>query len=84
MTTKSLTDMGWGEEGALWYYTVLPEPYLSSELHRLSYPVSYDDSDIVTFQPCPNPEYANQDRYVLRDLPLPGGIWKLRAIFDGQ
>jgi len=76
--------MGWGEEGALWYYTVLPEPYISSELHRLSYAASYDDSDIVSFQPCPNPEFANQDRYVLRNLPLPGGTWKLRAIFDGH
>jgi pyruvate dehydrogenase phosphatase len=77
--------MGWDdEEDALWYYTLLPEPYLSSELHRLSYAASYDDSDIVSFQPCPNPEYANQDRYILRNLPLAGGTWKLRAIFDGQ
>ena len=76
--------MDWGNEGALWYYTVLPEPHLSSELHRLSSAASYDDTDVVSFQPCPNPDVANQDRYVIRNLPLPDGIWKLRAIFDGQ
>ena len=83
-TIRRLTDMDWGDEGALWYYTVLPEPHLTSELHRLSRAASYDDTDIVSFQPCPNPEFANQDRYVIRNLPLPGGTWRLRAVFDGQ
>lgn len=83
MTSVRLTDMGWGEKDALWYYTLLPEPLLSSELQRLSFAASFDDTDAVTFQPCPSPEFASQDRYVVRNLALPGGTWRLRAIFDG-
>lgn len=83
MAIRKVTDMGWGEEDALWFYTALPEPFLSNELARLSFAASYDDTDVVSFQPCPNPEFANQDRYVIRNLALPGGFWRLRAIFDG-
>src|SRR6266511_2591023 len=83
MAIRKVTDMGWGEEDALWFYTVLPEPFLSNELARLSFAASYDDTDVVSFQPCANPEFANQDRYVIRNLALPGGFWRLRAIFDG-
>lgn len=76
--------MGWPGIDALWIYTVLPEPRLSSELSRLSFAKSIGDTDAVTFQPCPNPELSNQDRFVIEDWSLPDGIWSFRAIFDGR
>jgi hypothetical protein len=81
---RKTTDMGWPEEGAEWWYTVLPEPVLSSELARLSFANSYGDTDAVTFQPCPNPEQSSQDRFVIKDWPLANGTWSFRAVFDGQ
>lgn len=76
--------MGWPEEEALWWYTPLPEPLLSSELSRLADARTHGDTDSVTFQPCPNPEEASQDRFVIADWSLTGGNWAFRAVFDGQ
>ena len=81
---KKVTDMGWPEADALWVYTSLPEPQLSSELERLSFAKKIGDTDVVTFQPCPNLEYASQDRYVVEDWPLENGTWSFRAVFDGM
>ncbi|KAF8161005.1 phosphatase 2C-like domain-containing protein [Crassisporium funariophilum] len=83
ISTKT-TDMGWPQIDALWKYTVLPEPVLTTELARLSLAKSVGDTDVVTFQPCPNPEHFNQDRFVISDWELPNGTWAFRAIFDGH
>ncbi|KAH9485310.1 Protein phosphatase 2C-like protein C10F6.17c [Psilocybe cubensis] len=81
---KKTTDMGWSQTDALWVYTSLPEPLLSSELERLSFAHTKCDTDVVGFQPCPNPEETSQDRFVINDWPLPNGTWIFRAIFDGH
>ncbi|TFK44607.1 protein serine threonine phosphatase 2C [Crucibulum laeve] len=82
--TSKLTDMGWHEEDALWKYTHLSEPLLSSELARLSYATIIGDTHCVTFQPCPEPDLSNQDRFVVQDWPLSDGTWSFRAVFDGH
>lgn len=82
--TKKTTDMGWPEADALWVYTVLPEPNLSFELERLSLAKSVHDTDVVTFQPCPNDDERNQDRFVIQNWTLPNGTWSFRALFDGH
>lgn len=83
-STTKYTDMGWQEEGdALWKYTSLTEPLLTNELARLSFAKSTADTDSVSLQPCPNPESANQDRYVVQDWHLDDGLWSFRAVFDG-
>ena len=76
--------MGWPNVDALWVYTVLPEPHLSSDLARLSFANSIGDTDVVTFQPCPNPQFSNQDRFVIEDWSLPNGTWYFRGVFDGR
>ncbi|KAF9562787.1 protein serine/threonine phosphatase 2C [Agrocybe pediades] len=76
--------MGWTTADALWYYTPLSEPTLSSELERLSFAQTIKDTDVVSFQPCPDPEQYSQDRYIIQDWALPNGIWTFRAIFDGH
>jgi len=81
---KKTTDMDWPEADALWLYTVLPEPQLSLELERLSLAKSVDDTDIVTFQPCPNYDERSQDRFVIQNWVLPNGTWSFRAVFDGE
>ncbi|KAF8813609.1 protein serine/threonine phosphatase 2C [Phlegmacium glaucopus] len=81
---RKITDMGWPDINALWMYTVLPDPRLSSELSRLSFANTIGDTDVVTFQPCPNPEFSNQDRFVIKDWSLPNGTWSFRAVFDGH
>ncbi|KDR75423.1 hypothetical protein GALMADRAFT_556142 [Galerina marginata CBS 339.88] len=81
---RKTTDMGWPQTDALWIYTLLPEPTLSDELQRLSFANSIGNTDVVSFQPCPNPEHANQDRFVIKDWPLANGTWTFRAIFDGH
>jgi len=81
---KKTTDMGWPEADALWLYTVLPEPQLSLELERLSLAKNLDDTDVVTFQPCPNYDERSQDRFVIQSWELPNGTWSFHAIFDGQ
>ena len=78
------TDMGWPDLDALWMYSVLPEPFLSSELSRLSCANSIGDTDVVTFQPCPNPKFSNEDRFVVKDWLLHNGTWYFRAVFDGR
>ncbi|PPQ89566.1 hypothetical protein CVT25_012238 [Psilocybe cyanescens] len=83
-SVKKTTDMGWPQADALWIYTSLSEPLLSSELERLSFANTVGDTDVVTFQPCPNPEEANQDRFVIKDWQLPNGTWIFRAVFDGH
>lgn len=75
--------MDWPEQDALWAYESLSEPLLSSELSRLSFAQSCGDTDCVSFQPCPDPEAKNQDRYSVLDWELSNGTWKFRAVFDG-
>lgn len=65
-------------------YTSLPEPLLSQELARQARPKSFSDTDCVSFQPCPLPSAANQDRYIVEDWPLHTGTWAFRAVFDGK
>jgi len=65
-------------------YTSLPEPLLSQELARQARPESFSDTDCVSFQPCPLPSAANQDRYVVEDWPMHTGTWAFRAVFDGH
>ncbi|KAF8629153.1 hypothetical protein AX17_005738 [Amanita inopinata Kibby_2008] len=79
-----LTNMGWPGTDALWRYTSLSEPQLSEELARLSFSRSVNNTDCVSFQPCPDPTVANQDRYVVEDWTLSSGTWKFRAVFDGH
>ncbi|KAF9047274.1 protein serine/threonine phosphatase 2C [Panaeolus papilionaceus] len=76
--------MGWTQTAGLWDFTLLSEPQLSSELARLSGAKSVGDSDIVCFQPCPNPEESSQDRYMINDWALSNGTWTFRALFDGH
>ncbi|KAF9451248.1 protein serine/threonine phosphatase 2C [Macrolepiota fuliginosa MF-IS2] len=83
-STTKYTDMGWPEEDALWKYSSLTEPLLTSELARLSFARSTSDTDSLSFQPCPNPASANQDRYVVQQWQLPDGLWSFRAVFDGH
>jgi hypothetical protein len=80
---KQTTDMGWPEENALWVYTPLPEWLALDELRRLSLARSIDDTDAVSFQPCPSIEDRSQDRYVVQDWELENGTWTFRAVFDG-
>jgi len=82
--TRKTTDMGWPELDALWMYNALSEPFLSSELSRLSFANSIGDTDVVTFQPCPNPTISNEDRFVIKDWSLSNGTWSFRAVFDGH
>ncbi len=82
-STTKYTDMDLPEDDALWKYTSFTEPLLTSELARLSFATSIKDTDAVTFQPCPNPESVNQDRFVIQDWALSDGLWSFRAIFDG-
>ncbi|KAH7905624.1 protein serine threonine phosphatase 2C [Hygrophoropsis aurantiaca] len=65
-------------------YCVLPEPELTSELSRLAAAKKIGDVSCVSLQPCPNPDFANQDRYVIREWALPGGTWNFTAVFDGH
>ncbi|PPQ99717.1 hypothetical protein CVT24_009700, partial [Panaeolus cyanescens] len=81
---RKKTDMGWPDAGHLWDFTLLSEPLLSSELARLSGVKSIGDSDVLSFQPCPNPEESSQDRYVINDWSLLDGAWSFRALFDGH
>ncbi|CAA7259279.1 unnamed protein product [Cyclocybe aegerita] len=81
---RKTTDMGWPQEDALWIYTVLPEPKLSAELQRQSRASSVSDTDVLSFQPCPNPDHYNQDRARILDWSLPGGTWFFRGVFDGH
>ena len=80
----SSTDMGYGSRYGPWKYTILPEPRLASELARLSSATRVGNADCVSLQPCPNPEEASQDRYVVQDWQLAGGVWRFAAIFDGK
>ncbi|KAF8070260.1 protein serine threonine phosphatase 2C [Lyophyllum atratum] len=82
--TTKYTDMGWPEQDALWAYDSLSEPLLSSELHRLAGARSYDNTDCVTFQPCPNRDESNQDRYAIFDWTLGNGTWQCRFLLDGH
>ncbi|KAJ7599178.1 protein serine threonine phosphatase 2C [Mycena floridula] len=70
--------------GGYWIYELLAEPRLSSELARLSFSKTIGDTDCVTFQPCPDPDQRSQDRYIVQDLNLSNGVWKLRCIMDGH
>lgn len=64
----------------------LPEPLLASELARLSFAQRILDTDVITFQPCPNPVAASQDRWLVEDIVINEGekAWQLRAVFDGK
>jgi hypothetical protein len=66
-----------------WRYTSLVDPTLNAELNRLAGATRFDDSDYVSFQPCPNIEDRNQDRVVNLNWSLASGTWKFRALFDG-
>ncbi|CAK5265733.1 unnamed protein product [Mycena citricolor] len=65
-------------------YTVLDEPLVTTELVRLTNPRTLLGSDIVELQPCTTPSERSQDRFVVREWPLPNGLWKFQAIFDGH
>ncbi|TFK75287.1 protein serine threonine phosphatase 2C [Pluteus cervinus] len=80
---KKQTDMGMPGEGP-WNYTPLTEPTLKSQLGRMSSAASFANTDLLTFQPCPNPDDRNQDRHIVVDWHLPNGIWQFRGIFDGH
>jgi hypothetical protein len=80
---RGRTNMGWPGAGPF-TYTILPEPFLSSELARLSNSSSERLSDgirldSVTFQPCPLEEERSQDRLFTQEIPF--GL--LTGIFDG-
>jgi pyruvate dehydrogenase phosphatase len=66
-------------------YTVLAEPYLSSELARLANPQSFGNTDVVSIQPCLTPTERSQDRFVVEDWELLDGThWKFQAVCDGH
>ncbi|KAF9516475.1 hypothetical protein BS47DRAFT_1340814 [Hydnum rufescens UP504] len=76
--------MGWPGAGPF-IYTILPEPFLSSELARLSNSSSERLSDGIrvdslTFQPCLLEEERSQDRLFTQEIPF--GL--LTGIFDGH
>lgn len=77
------TNLGWPDQETICKYTSYTEPLLSSELARRASATTLGDTHLVSFQPSPNPHFANQDRYVVQDWPLPDGLWSFRAIFDG-
>lgn len=64
-----------------WTYRVLPEPFLTAELGRLSNVQSGECADSITFQPCPY--FNNQDRRVIETWVMRGGEWTFAAILDG-
>ncbi|KAH7922377.1 protein serine threonine phosphatase 2C [Leucogyrophana mollusca] len=78
-----LSHLGFPPDVGPWTYRVLPEPTLTSELARLAVAKTIGDVSCVSLQPCPNPEYQSQDRYVVHEWALPGGTWKFTAVFDG-
>lgn len=67
-------------------YYHLPESLLAFELARLSFAQRVLDTDVITFQPCPNPTAASQDRWLAHDIVVKDGEkgWQLRAVFDGR
>lgn len=66
-------------------YTVMSDPQLTQELARMANAKSFGDTtDVVTFQPCLNPEVSSQDRYVVQEWALQSGTWKFLAVFDGM
>ncbi|KAJ3810885.1 phosphatase 2C-like domain-containing protein [Lentinula aff. lateritia] len=68
-----------------WSYTLIPEPYISTELARQSGARAHGTTHCVSFQPNGLEENWNQDRYVVHEYTLPNrSVWKLRAIFDGH
>lgn len=84
--TIAQTDMGWPDIGT-WTYRLLQEPYLSKELERQANAHTYNSPEgatSVTIQPCPNPEQRSQDRFLVANWSLPGGVWSFAAVFDGQ
>lgn len=72
--------------GGIWRFSILPEPLLSTELARLAGATANvsGDTDVVSLQPCLTETARSQDRYVIKDLELTNGTWRLRAIFDGH
>ncbi|KAI0066214.1 protein serine/threonine phosphatase 2C [Artomyces pyxidatus] len=76
--------MGWPAAGQLWTFRKLAEPRLTAELARLSGATIIGTAHCVSFQPCPNPEEASQDRYVVQEWHVGGRTWRFAAIFDGH
>ncbi|KAF8891655.1 phosphatase 2C-like domain-containing protein [Infundibulicybe gibba] len=79
---RKYTDLGHPEYDALWPYTLLQDPL--PELARLSLASSSASTDSVSFQPSPNPDHANQDRYIVQSWDLPDGTWSFLAVLDGH
>jgi pyruvate dehydrogenase phosphatase len=79
------TDPAWPlfSDGPFWY-THLPEPALSRELARLALATSpLAGVDAVTFQPCPDPDVRNEDRWVAERWAMPDGEWTCVGVLDG-
>jgi pyruvate dehydrogenase phosphatase len=66
------------------FYTKLSGEALTSELTRLSAAQTVHKTDCITLQPSLNPENASQDRYLILQLDLPGGLWQFTGVFDGH
>lgn len=80
----AITDMGLGGPER-WTYRILQEPSLSTELQRLTNPLSIGGIDAIDFQPCQLHEFRTQDRKCIEHWQMPsGGTWVFTAIFDGQ
>lgn len=81
---RPMTDLGQPSYGESWPYTPLDEPQLSQRLAQLATPQSIGSTThAASIQPCLVPKEKSQDRYVINDIVLDDGLWRLRAIFDG-
>ena len=80
---RGRTDLGWPGDGPF-TYTILPEPFLSSELARLANSSCEHMSsgirvDSVTYQPCLVEEERSQDRLFAHET----SFGFIAGVFDG-
>jgi pyruvate dehydrogenase phosphatase len=76
------TDMGVPGQGP-WTYRILQESSIEHELTRISNAKSFDAVDSLSFQPCAQNIFQNQDRHIVQQWELPGGQWLFACILDG-
>ncbi|KIY53152.1 protein serine/threonine phosphatase 2C [Fistulina hepatica ATCC 64428] len=71
--------------GGSFYYTLLTASEVDARLPSLfSSCGSSEETDYVSFQPDTRLKSATQDRFVVTDIELSDGSWKLRAVLDGH
>lgn len=78
---RSESNNGWEGYGP-WPYTILEEPDLSAQIERLAQVQTHDKTELLSFQPWPEPG-KNQDRSLITTWTTSQGTWKVFCIFDG-